>query len=713
MSSMRPLVSVDADDDVDLRASNGTRGGPQGKKGFSVVFLMLTLVVGFLLGASIGFVGQENNTPQAIIANITVPFNEGARTTQGTVFDKGGRVKGGEDGNEGVGAVLGRLRKARGVIAGAIDELVKYYDGDEAILQSNKMSPTASGDDKILIAKMRRALIDTQDRRKFAMSVGGSSVSAGHDNYGNDAWPIVLGKFMSPLWESAGVNYTMRNQAVGGRNPNPHVLCLEPMLGSDSDIVLREWEYWEFSEGFERRYILEKEKEDNLNLVGPGPRDPKAQVAGLEVFFRMALGLKSQPAVHLLFLQIAEPPEQDKFGFLSNWLAKDGVLGAYGGSTGKYAINAFGAFNKPFNHLRKKAPWPRDLRDLRDGNLKTCPDDARWNVGDCPVSREKQDGYHSGTLMINWHPGPLGHSTIARQLAYYYSKLMLQAIDSLVADLKDADSKKLNLVRQQALSAASPNPLPPPSICNPQLCQNTPTCAYSYLPKAHGPDVGDWMINDTAHEWFNGIAPNQDVCDINAMFRMRCFKKHNAHNEDCERCRKRMSFRDQKRAFLGAKDSGVFSFKTPVMKQCQIWICEPPYEWRKDALKIANFNTDVRFKVNGKECNKANKCYTVHQVHYKQCGILNVADITGGSCLEKSTRVDLWMQPAVRADDDSCLLPGDPKDKNGCRFGGNWDSMGGSEKMCRREEGNICKVNLEFHRNIDEVVAYISEIITL
>eukprot|EP00954_Amorphochlora_amoebiformis_P009673 752884-Amorphochlora_amoeboformis.AAC.1 len=94
---------------------------------------------------------------------------------------------------------------------------------------------------------------------------------------------------MSPLWESAGVNYTMRNQAVGGRNPNPHVLCLEPMLGSDSDIVLREWEYWEFSEGFERRYILEKEKEDNLNLVGPGPRDPKAQVAGLEVFFRMAL----------------------------------------------------------------------------------------------------------------------------------------------------------------------------------------------------------------------------------------------------------------------------------------------------------------------------------------------------------------------------------------------------------------------------------------
>eukprot|EP00954_Amorphochlora_amoebiformis_P013858 1088199-Amorphochlora_amoeboformis.AAC.1 len=173
LSHKRPLVSVDADDDVDLRASNGTRGGPQGKKGFSVVFLMLTLVVGFLLGASIGFVGQENNTPQAIIANITVPFNEGARTTQGTVFDKGGRVKGGEDGNEGVGAVLGRLRKARGVIAGAIDELVKYYDGDEAILQSNKMSPTASGDDKILIAKMRRALIDTQDRRKFAMSVGG------------------------------------------------------------------------------------------------------------------------------------------------------------------------------------------------------------------------------------------------------------------------------------------------------------------------------------------------------------------------------------------------------------------------------------------------------------------------------------------------------------------------------------------------------------
>eukprot|EP00954_Amorphochlora_amoebiformis_P010278 803291-Amorphochlora_amoeboformis.AAC.1 len=40
------------------------------------------------------------------------------------------------------------------------------------------------------------------------------------------------------------------------------------------------------------------------------------------------------------------------------------------------------------------SPKPKYATHLPKSNLfapsKTCPDDARWNVGDCPVSREKQ-----------------------------------------------------------------------------------------------------------------------------------------------------------------------------------------------------------------------------------------------------------------------------------------------------------------------------------
>jgi hypothetical protein len=51
--------------------------------------------------------------------------------------------------------------------------------------------------------------------------VMGTSVTAGHDNFFVQSFPVVWGKLMEPVFAAAGVNFTMRNHAMGWNPINP------------------------------------------------------------------------------------------------------------------------------------------------------------------------------------------------------------------------------------------------------------------------------------------------------------------------------------------------------------------------------------------------------------------------------------------------------------------------------------------------------------
>jgi hypothetical protein len=64
-------------------------------------------------------------------------------------------------------------------------------------------------------------------------------------------------------------------------------------------------------------------------------------------------------------------------------------------------------------------------------------------------------------------------------------------------------------------------PLPANQHCADKICKflqgSKQKCAYSYLPKAQGPDVGDWMVNSTGQlggkkAWTNEVVDNQKMC---------------------------------------------------------------------------------------------------------------------------------------------------------------------------------------------------------
>jgi len=306
--------------------------------------------------------------------------------------------------------------------------LLAYYDGDTRILQRAPIVPPEDADAR-LCAQL--ALLALGHKRRLVIGAIGSSVTAGHDGFGDAAWPRVIERWLGPTIKQLGGQLMVRNQAVGGTNPFPASLCLAPILGTDVDIVLREWEYWSYGDGLEHG-----------RLAKPGA---SADQAGVELFLRTALALPNQPAVHFLKMNHAGGADGGGLGaVLNQWIRAPktsstsstpkgaGALGKLlkkltpsAGLLADYAsfsVQGFDAFGAPFDHLREAAPaerWAKEKVDVEHCHSR--------DVGACPIAQgpgAKQDGHHERAqwvpehmprswwddrrlklLFINWHPG--------------------------------------------------------------------------------------------------------------------------------------------------------------------------------------------------------------------------------------------------------------------------------------------------------------------
>ena len=139
------------------------------------------------------------------------------------------------------------VAKAKRAVHDGLAELLAYYSGDEQVLDALVFA--TSGLAPTLEAKL--AKLATSGGGKFVVAAFGSSVTAGHDGFGHTAWPAVLGRRLAKELAPLGIEVEVRNQAVGGAEPFPRSLCVGPIAGSDVDLVIREWEYWGFSDGLE------------------------------------------------------------------------------------------------------------------------------------------------------------------------------------------------------------------------------------------------------------------------------------------------------------------------------------------------------------------------------------------------------------------------------------------------------------------------------
>lgn len=72
---------------------------------------------------------------------------------------------------------------------------------------------------------------------KFTMVFGGSSVTAGYDNYLHQSYPMIIEKRLKPLFSSLGIDLVVRN--TGQKNVDCRLsnYCFDTMGGNDADFI--------------------------------------------------------------------------------------------------------------------------------------------------------------------------------------------------------------------------------------------------------------------------------------------------------------------------------------------------------------------------------------------------------------------------------------------------------------------------------------------
>ena len=98
--------------------------------------------------------------------------------------------------------------------------------------------PTTAWD--IMKYKIARKFIDGNSTLLFIF--GGSSVTAGHDNYYNESYPSVFERRMEGVFRALNIDFQVHNIAHGTNKCRPSDLCYEAMGGYNAD-----WLGWEQS----------------------------------------------------------------------------------------------------------------------------------------------------------------------------------------------------------------------------------------------------------------------------------------------------------------------------------------------------------------------------------------------------------------------------------------------------------------------------------
>ena len=83
--------------------------------------------------------------------------------------------------------------------------------------------------------------LDKQDAN-YHISFMGSSVTAGHDSYLNQSYPILVGEMMKATFAKAGIKFTTSNNAIGNNPCLPYDACVATFAGAHADMV-----HWEQS----------------------------------------------------------------------------------------------------------------------------------------------------------------------------------------------------------------------------------------------------------------------------------------------------------------------------------------------------------------------------------------------------------------------------------------------------------------------------------
>jgi hypothetical protein len=92
----------------------------------------------------------------------------------------------------------------------------------------------------ILKWRLASKIVQSKPDPTYLMVFSGSSVTAGHDNYFNQSYPMVFKRHMEDIFTKLGIQLIVNNIAQGANNCIPYSFCYETMGGENIDFL--NWE---------------------------------------------------------------------------------------------------------------------------------------------------------------------------------------------------------------------------------------------------------------------------------------------------------------------------------------------------------------------------------------------------------------------------------------------------------------------------------------
>lgn len=327
----------------------------------------------------------------------------------------------------------------------------------------------------------------------FKMVFGGSSVTAGHDNYFNQSYPMIFEARMSKVFALLGVQLKVRNVAQGANGCIPYTFCYESMGGLDPDFL-----------GWEQSYNCGRDNGvfELMARLAAWSRNPA-------VVYYSASGAWSPTTC---------PPSADAVPYCAeSWSPAAAGLPAWsatvsevevekealfryhlrGASVGRFVGSFRGDY--PSAGLHGFNVWEKSeecVLTAADGRNSTCNGiDAVEGCAMRFMTREASlFGQPSGKGAA-WHPPRAFHMLRGEALSWLYGLVLLEAIFSVQQDLlTGASLHSLRGVYGDKLKALKGTGVPHPKQCKGYRCERPPVCHTDYLPHYFQEDAKDEQV---------------------------------------------------------------------------------------------------------------------------------------------------------------------------------------------------------------------------
>ena len=395
------------------------------------------------------------------------------------------------------------------------------------------------------ILKYKFAIRMVESNSTFLMIFGGSSVTAGHDNYYSQAYPQVFERRMSSVFNALGINLIVHNTAMGANNCRPYAFCYVAQ-GGLPDVPI-DWINWEQSFNCGR---------DN------GVFELMARIA---YFHKAVLYISASGA----FYPDGCKPSTDALPYTAEtWTPEIANI------TDKYTIdpikiiNYKNLLNEWYEDGNSVARFTNPLRNQYRGvghhgysvwaNSKSkCINDLKnFTVGcnaiDIVGPCHSENGSHwmvhetaeYGNGKKSSHHPPAGmHLIRAETLAYQYSHILADALNMVELDLSGTNTKSKLIQKYQNELNKLLVPIPDAKTCSTSChcrkdCETLPICYTNFEPHFHpNYTLNDILVGKTSWSYIFRPSVGHDpgrygYKDIRPVYELRMNKNSNyTHTE--------------------------------------------------------------------------------------------------------------------------------------------------------------------------------------